>query len=651
MGFHDVSDVHKYIYEDERIPHFSITQRAADEASITGKAADTEWRQSKILKNDQIDFDVVKNWITVCKAEHGKKCNGHETDKPPARRLIDVEKSCIVDGSTVHEYLTLSYVWGMAAQFMLTKDVVEDSKNEAFFASVGIKIPQSIRDAMQVCRDIGVRHLWVDVLCIIQDDDKDKKDQISLMDEIYGHALAVLIVAAGDGADYGIPGMGERKRALASYRETVDGKVLMTSLATTTFSAKRSQWNTRAWTYQEYILGNRLLVFTDTYVFFKCSESMFRDDAVLPALGPLPSMPIQSDDEWISFTLNDITEDIDPKKVWKDYYDGLLAFYLRRNMTFDSDALRAFSGILKVLSKTLGSFHFGLPQKYFGRSLLWTDPHHGVFKRRADFPSWSWAGWKWTFEYFGAERSTVGAYGYKMPEETVPIQFFVFNNYGKLKPFFLEEPEEPSEETPARLNADDLMDWMRLANQQVMAEPNLSFEELQMKMLGSLIKEQSLETEPTENSVAEENERVSRLMSHLNPPDKCQELHYNDLIARHENSDHLIAFYTSVAALKVSYSAHQNVEPGATVPYDVQARNGDTLFRCYIDRMWRDKQPDSLEFVVIGLKERGKAVVLMLLENVGGIYYRANWAWKLSQHLSIKDWMDQSPVQKLIIWG
>jgi hypothetical protein len=603
------------------------------------------------LKNDEIDFDVVKRWIMVCKTEHGSKCDGHEKDKTPAKRLIDVESSCIVDGSTVKEYLTLSYVWGMAAQFMLTKDVVEDSRNEGFFESLGTKIPQSIRDATQVCRNIGVRHLWVDALCIVQDDDEDKKDQIGLMDEIYGHALAVLVVAAGEGADYGIPGMGEKKRDLASYVETVDGKVLMTSLATTTFSAKRSQWNTRAWTYQEYILGNRLLVFTDTYIFFKCSTSMFRDDAVLPASGSLPSMPIQSDDEWILFTLNDISEDMDPKKVWKDYYDDLLAFYLRRNMKFDSDALPAFSGILKVLSKTLGPFHFGLPKKYFSRSLLWTDPHHGVFKRRANFPSWSWAGWKWTFEYFDAGRSKIGAYGYEMPEETVPIQFFGFNDDDKLEPFFLEEPEEPSRETPARRDAHDLMAWMRLINQQV-SDPNLSFEEIQMKMVKDFAKKQALkEPEPTEKSVAEENERISKLMSHLDPPKNYQELHYKDLISRQKHPDHLIAFYTSVAALKVPSSLDRNVGPGATLPYDVKGRNGDTLFSCYIDPAWRDKQPECLEFVVTGLKEGGKVVALMLLENVDGVYYRVNWAWKLSQHLSIKEWMDQSPVQKLIVWG
>ena len=71
----------KFIYEDERIPHFNITQRATDEDSTSGKAAEKEWRQSKILKNDEIDFDVVKRWITVCKTEHGSRCHGHERDK------------------------------------------------------------------------------------------------------------------------------------------------------------------------------------------------------------------------------------------------------------------------------------------------------------------------------------------------------------------------------------------------------------------------------------------------------------------------------------------------------------------------------------------------------------------------------------------
>jgi hypothetical protein len=610
-----------------------------------------KWRQTKILNNDKIDFDAIKKWIMTCKTDHGKKCTGHDKTPVPAKRLIDVDRSCLVDGSVVKEYMSLSYVWGMVSQFMLTTNVLTDSLKPGFFESLGTKVPQSIQDAIQVCRNIGVRYLWVDALCIIQDDDRDKKDQIALMDEIYGHALAVLVVAAGDGAAYGIPGMGKRKRELASYVENVDGQMLMTSLATTTFSAKRSQWNTRAWTYQEYILGNRLLVFTDTYIFFKCSQSMFRDDTVPSVSGSLPPVPVESDDEWISFSLSDISADMDSKQAWKDYYDGLLAFYLRRNMKFDSDALPAFSGILKVLSRTLGPFHHGLPKQFFSRSLLWTDPHHGVFTRRAEFPSWSWAGWKWMFEYFDAERSAVGAYGYKMPEEKVPIQFFVFNENGKLDPFFLEEPEEPPGEPLVRDSTQELMDLIMLANQQL-SDPNVSFQEVQAKMLGDYAAKLALkDTQPKERSVAEEKEQMSTLMSHFSPLDGYQNSSYKGLLSRHSHADHLIAFYTSVAALKVTSVPLRNIRPGEAAMYDVQGQDGVNLFTCYLDPTWRAEQPENLEFAVIGLKEGAKSVALMLLENVDGIYYRANWAWKLSQHVTIQQWMDQKPVQKLIIWG
>ncbi|PQE16155.1 hypothetical protein CJF31_00009146 [Rutstroemia sp. NJR-2017a BVV2] len=574
-----------------------------------------------------------------------------ETRKSPAKRLIDVEKNCIVDGSNVDEYFTLSYVWGMAAQFMLTKDVVNDSKTEGFFSSISTKIPQSIRDAMQVCRNIGVRYLWVDALCIVQNDEQDKNDQIGLMDEIYGQALAVLIVAAGDGAEHGIPGMGQRTRALINCEEAVNGKILMTSLASTTNSAKQSHWNTRAWTYQEYILGNRLLVFTETYVFFRCAKTIFRDGEVLSATEEPTPVPAQSSDDWISVTANDIPEDMDPKEVWKQYYDGLLTFYLRRNMKFDTDSLAAFSGVLKVLSKRLGPFHHGLPKKYFGRSLLWNDAHHGIFEKRKCFPSWSWAGWKWNFDFFDSEKGTVGAYGYEMPKESVPMKFFIFDNEGKLQLFFHEGPEVTEEVPKTRQQTNELMDWFMMANQQVQAYPDLPPEELTMKLLGNMMRKQALgQTQPTKESDEQEKECIARLMAQLEAPEDYQEVNCKSQLRQHTCPGHLVAFYTSVASLKVPLLASQKAEQGSTLDYDVHGRDGQRLFSCFIDPAWRSNQPEHLEFVVIGVKEGGKGVALLLLEEIDGIHYRVNWNWKLSQHLEIKDWMAQGPVQKLIIW-
>ena len=630
-----------------------VTQRATGDYSVAGKGISQEWRQSKILRNDEIDFGLLKKWINLCKHEHTTACNRSETGKSPAKRLIDVVKNCIVNGSNVVEYFTLSYVWGMTAQFMLTKDVVNDSTKEGFFTTIGIKIPQSIRDAMQVCRNIGVRYLWVDALCIVQDDEQDKSDQIGLMDEIYGHALAVLVVAAGDGAEHGIPGMGQRTRALTNFEEAVDGKILMTSLASTTNSAKRSHWNTRAWTYQEYILGNKLLVFTETYVFFRCAQAMFRDGELLSATGePIP-VPAQSSDDWISVTASDIPEDMDPKEVWKQYYDGLLAFYLRRDMKFDTDSLPAFSGVLKVLSKRLGPFHHGLPKKYFGRSLLWNDAHHGIFERRKSFPSWSWAGWKWDFEFFESQKSTVGAYGYSMPKESVPMKFFLLDDEGKLQLFFHEEPELTEEVPKTRQQTNELMDWMMMANQQVQAFPDLTPNELTIKLLGNMMKKQALgQTQPTKESEEQEKECIARLMAQLEAPEDYQNVDCKGQLRQHTYPAHLVAFYTSVASLKVPLSPNQKAEQGsAALDYDVHDRDGQRLFSCFIDPAWRSSQPEYLEFVVIGVKEGGKGVALLLLEEIDGIHYRVNWNWKLSQHMEIKDWMALDPVQKLIIWG
>ncbi len=630
-----------------------VTEKAISERESMGKEVKQKWRQSKVLRNDEIDFGLVKKWIDVCKHEHGAACNNNsKTGKSPARRLIDVEKNCIVDGRDVDEYFTLSYVWGMTAQFMLTKEVVKDSTNEGFFTTVGTKIPQSIRDAMQVCRNIGVRYLWVDALCIVQDDDQDKSDQIRLMDEIYGHARAVLIVAAGEGAEHGIPGMGKQTRSLVNCEEVVDGKTLMTSLASTTDSAKRSHWNTRAWTYQEYILGNRLLVFTETYVFFRCPQALFRDGEMLSASGePIP-VPTEASDSWISVRAENIPENMDPKEIWKEYYDGLLAFYLRRNMKFDMDSLLAFSGVLEVISKRLGPFHHGLPKKYFGRSLLWTDAHHGIFERRKGFPSWSWAGWKWNFEYYNSQQGTIGAYGYKMPKESVPMKFFVFDDEGKLRLFFQEGPEVQEEVPETRQKTNEMMDWMMMANQQVQAHPDMSMEELTMKLLGPMMKKQQLgKTQSTKESEEQEKQCIAKLMAQLEAPEYYQQVEFKGQLNQHPHPAHFLVFYTSVAKLKVPFSANQKAVQGSALDFDVQDKDGQRLFGCCIDPAWRAKQPEHLEFIVIGLKEGGKSVVLLLLEEIDGIHYRVNWNWKLSQYMEVKDWMAQNPVQKLIIWG
>jgi hypothetical protein len=77
----------------------------------------------------------------------------------------------------------------------------------------GIGVPLTIRDAMTACKKLGERYLWVDRLCIIQDDMDIKQSQIDAMGEIFRCASFTIAAIAGDGAHHGLPGVSSVLRA------------------------------------------------------------------------------------------------------------------------------------------------------------------------------------------------------------------------------------------------------------------------------------------------------------------------------------------------------------------------------------------------------------------------------------------------------
>jgi hypothetical protein len=98
----------------------------------------------------------------------------------------------------------LSYVWGNVKQCPLTTRSESDTgKPSATQVSATFKdieeLPLSIQDAIYLTRQIGERYLWVDSLCIIQDDPEDKAAVIPEMGAIYGNAY--LTIVAADGSD------------------------------------------------------------------------------------------------------------------------------------------------------------------------------------------------------------------------------------------------------------------------------------------------------------------------------------------------------------------------------------------------------------------------------------------------------------------
>lgn len=127
--------------------------------------------------------------------------------------LIDTCQHCIVPGLPTHRYLALSYVWPETRSsrqslarpprtLLLNNLRKEDFQRPGFLGDdvVAQRIPLIIRHAMRLTQALGQRYLWVDRLCIAQDDlgYGGTLSQVANMDKIYAGAYLTIIAAAPD---------------------------------------------------------------------------------------------------------------------------------------------------------------------------------------------------------------------------------------------------------------------------------------------------------------------------------------------------------------------------------------------------------------------------------------------------------------------
>jgi hypothetical protein len=82
-------------------------------------------------------------------------------------------------------------------------------------------IPRTIQDAITVTRKIEQKFIWVDALCILQDDEDDKAELIDSMGEIYRRPILTIVAAAGQNASYGLPGVAPGSRDIRQVIQQV----------------------------------------------------------------------------------------------------------------------------------------------------------------------------------------------------------------------------------------------------------------------------------------------------------------------------------------------------------------------------------------------------------------------------------------------
>lgn len=399
-----------------------LGQREPDVIIQSLEDSSAVWR-GRLVGKGQFEIELASKWLHQCETQHDTvKPSGlaqsywvkKRQKLPSSFRCIDVRRWCLAKPGQKCRYLALSYVWGQKKVFQCTRTNVSNLEKDHGLALVRDQLPRTITDAIQLTAAMGEQYLWVDSICIVQDDDKNKQEQLSAMDAIYCVAALTIVSTSGTEASSGLSGLSPGSRTSIQHVEAVQGLKLVNSLPKVQKGANHTVWNSRGWTYQERVLSQRLLFITSSQIIFKCPHSTAYEDKLSEGIETLNNPVLDKNRTWM-----DVDHDPDRielrKKINFISYVNLVEDYTPRKLSFSADILNAFTGCMSELEFTFrGTFLYGLPDTELDSAILWQP--HGMIRRRIDpktnvplFPSWSWAGWEGPVGYYSKNNARIAS--------------------------------------------------------------------------------------------------------------------------------------------------------------------------------------------------------------------------------------------------
>lgn len=180
-------------------------------------------------------------------------------------------------------YVALSHCWGTARHIVTEKKNIEVHKK-----SLALELlPKTFQDAVEFTRAIGVRYLWIDSLCIIQDDLNDWKREAAKMANVYQNAYCTIAATGSKGDQDGIF-IPRVKQDVCSLEYIAANTTITATYIEDDVAAMKelhtSPLSTRAWTLQERLLSRRTVHFTESRVIWECRSRFETEDLLV--LGP-----------------------------------------------------------------------------------------------------------------------------------------------------------------------------------------------------------------------------------------------------------------------------------------------------------------------------------------------------------------------------
>ena len=361
---------------------------------------------------------IAKAWLQRCIEEH-PSCRLETKGELPTR-VIDVGDESTppriyVSKREQESYVTLSYCWGGDRNFCsLTTNIEAHTRNLLLE-----DLPKTIADAVVITRKLGIRYIWIDALCILQDSEEDLRREIAYMSDIYANSL--LTVAAKVSGTYHdgcfrkrswptsalypldirlAAGTRDKKSCIhgrTKYSRTSNMNRLMalprhhSSLE----DKEKPILETQGWALQEALLSRRLLNCGTDELSWSCMEATCSERVP-------EEVDSRTTNKWqhavrcvlgTSFSGYQNSDHVNAEILF-GYWLDVVSDFSRRKLSKPADKLAAIAGVQGAIGRVLEDVPVaGMWQnQFFLPSLLWhvatTDTSQNGTAFRC--PSWSW---------------------------------------------------------------------------------------------------------------------------------------------------------------------------------------------------------------------------------------------------------------------
>ncbi|CAN9170703.1 unnamed protein product [Alternaria alternata] len=347
----------------------------------------------------EASISVMKRWISDCSTFHQHVSPIRSLNPTRLIRLGSSED----DGARLYSpkhtvvYAALSYRWGSGKQSKTTKDNVTERYQELKTSD----FPKTLRDAIHITRRLGLEYIWIDRICIIQDDKEDWANEASVMADIYASAYVVLSATATENCRDGF--LQKRPKPLPiQYPQHGQKSQEVYARQIETHNCRRPTPKTdyelykRGWCMQERFLACRIIHFLPDEILFECqagrrcecggaaneSEKTYDQPGGYNNFGKLQAAKSMEEQE---FTFN---------------WTRVVQRYSQTKLTYGKDSLSALSGIAACVQHlNPGKYIAGLWEKDIGIQLAWfIDPSRDLTRRWEDpkninilGPTFSWS--------------------------------------------------------------------------------------------------------------------------------------------------------------------------------------------------------------------------------------------------------------------